>query len=252
MKKWIIRLVIICFVLLIVGLVAVFFSMNSLVKRGVEKVGPMITQTSVKLDSANISPFSGSGQLHGLVVGNPSGYNTPSAIKVGDIKVAVEVKSVFSSVVVVDSFVMEAPEVTLEGGIGGNNLSKLLDNISSVAGADEGTTSTAQKPAEGGKKFRVKDILIKGTKVNASLTGMGGKTVTRTLPDIHLTNIGTDGDGVSSAELSKKVVREILASTIKDLSSSTGLLGKEVQGLGKGAATQVEKASKSLKGLFNK
>lgn len=252
MKKWVVRAILALLILIIVGGVVAFFSLNSIIKGGVEKIGPRITQTDVKLESANISPFSGSGELRGLLVGNPSGYNTPSAIKVGDVKVSINVKSVLSTVVIVDSIAVEAPEVTFEGGIGGNNLSKLLDNISSVAKSDTTPNAPQEKPAEGGKKFKVKDLMIKGTKVNATLTGMGGKVVTLSLPEIHVTDIGSDQDGVSSAELARVVIREILASTMKNLSGVTGPLGKQVGNIGKEAGTQVEKATKGLKGLFKK
>jgi hypothetical protein len=252
MKKWIVRLVIIFGILFIVGLIAAFLSLNTIVKTGVEKVGPIITQTDVKLGSANISPFSGSGELKGLVVANPTGYKTPSAIKVGGVKVAVEVKSVMSAVVVVDSLVVDGAEVTLEVGLSGNNLSKLLDNVSSVAASDEGTKKTEQKPAEGGKKFKVKDILIKGTKVNGSVTALGGQAIAFPIPDIHLTNIGTDENGVSAAELSKKILNEIVVAAVKEFGKSGGAVGDQLKGVGKGTGTQVEKASKGLKKLFGK
>ena len=252
MKKWIVRLVIIFALLFIVGLIAAFFCLNTIVKSGVEKVGPIVTQTDVKLDAANISVFSGSGELKGLMVGNPTGYKTPSAIQVGQMKVAVEVKSVFSPVVVVDSVVVDGAEVTIELGLTGNNLSKLLDNVSSVAAADEGAKTPAQKPTEGGKKFRVKDILIKGTKAHGSVTALNGKVVTFPVPDIHLTNIGTDDDGVSAAELTEKVLKEVAVATLKEFAKSGGSVGDHLKNLGKTTNGGLEKVTKGFKKLFGK
>src|SRR5580704_10653715 len=85
MKKIIIRIIAVLVVLVIVGLLVVFFSLNSIVKKAVETIGPKMTQTNVVLGAAEISPFSGSGKLSKLVVGNPQGYNTPFAIKMGSI-----------------------------------------------------------------------------------------------------------------------------------------------------------------------
>jgi hypothetical protein len=42
MKKWIIRLVIAGVVVVVVALAVVFFSLNSIVKRGVEVIGPQV------------------------------------------------------------------------------------------------------------------------------------------------------------------------------------------------------------------
>jgi hypothetical protein len=41
----------------------------------------------VRLASVKVSPFSGSGQLAGLVIGNPTGFKTEFAIKAGEINV---------------------------------------------------------------------------------------------------------------------------------------------------------------------
>jgi uncharacterized protein involved in outer membrane biogenesis len=254
MKKWIVRLAVAFVVLAIIGLIAIFLSINTIVTKGVNTIGPKVTQTDVRLENANISPFSGSGELHGLFVGNPSGFKTPSAVKVSDVKVAVNVKSLLSNVVVVDSVMIDSPEVTFEGDLVGvnNNLSKLLANVNAVAGTDSSEKKPEEKPVEGGKKFRVKDILIKSTKLNASLTVMGGKAVSLTLPDIHLTDIGNDSDGASAGELASKVISAIRAETIKALGSAVTGVGKQVESLGKEAGTQMEKTTKGLKSLFKK
>ncbi|MFN7138479.1 MAG: hypothetical protein ACK4UN_03980, partial [Limisphaerales bacterium] len=170
MKK-LIRIGILLAVLVVVGAVALFFSLNSIVKASFEKVGPLVTKTEVKLERANLSPFSGNGELHGLVVGNPPGYQTPSAIKVKVIDINLDLNSVPSDVVLVKSVVIEAPEITFEGSLTGSNIKKLLENISAVAASDTAGTS---KPAEGGKKLKIESLTIRNAKVNMSMKGLGG------------------------------------------------------------------------------
>src|SRR5436309_767213 len=92
--KWIIRIGIGLVVVLILALLVVYLSLDSIVKKGVETVGPAITKVDVKLASASLSPFSGSGKLKGFVVGNPEGYKTASAIQLGEVSVSVVPKSV--------------------------------------------------------------------------------------------------------------------------------------------------------------
>src|SRR5215813_4780921 len=103
MKKWIFRIAIILVLVMVAVVGLLFANLNSLVKGGVEKVGPQITKTELRLAKANISPLSGSGQLTGLLVGNPEGYKTESAIKVGDVKVVLKVSSVTSDTVQIES-----------------------------------------------------------------------------------------------------------------------------------------------------
>src|SRR5437899_6734274 len=111
MKKLIVRIVIGAIVLLVIGLVVVFFSLNSIVKKGVETVGPKLTKVEVRLGGAKLSPLSGHGRLTELFVGNPEGYKAPAAIKVGDIKLGVEPSSVLSETLVVDEVNIQAPEI---------------------------------------------------------------------------------------------------------------------------------------------
>ncbi|MCX6895074.1 MAG: hypothetical protein NTZ16_06155 [Verrucomicrobia bacterium] len=255
MKKIIIRIALVVVILLVVAVVAVFLSLNSIVKKGVETVGPQLTQVKITLGSANISPLSGSGQLSDLFVGNPEGFKTPSAIKLGDIKVAVDVGSVLTDTITVNSVKITAPEITFEGGLGGNNISKILDNVTAATASDKPATKTDTKePAtkSAGKKFIVKDLVIEGAKLHVSLTGLGGKEMTLPLPPLHLTDIGTKSNGVTAGELVKQTLTPLLASVTDVVKSGITNIGKGVGNVGKEAGSQVNKAAEGLKGLFKK
>jgi len=243
MKKWIIRMTIAAVVLLVAGLALTFIFLNSIVKKGVETIGPQLTQVEVRLNRANISPFSGDGQLDGLVVGNPPGYKTPSAIQVGEVKVKVEIGSLLSDVIVLDFVNIQSPEITLEGGLKQNNLTKILENLDAATG--EAEKKTTEKPAPAGKKIKVKDLVISGAKARVNMTLTGGKTVTVSVPDIHLTNIGADENGVSPAELSQRIIKAMLEGVVKSAGDVGGVFGKET-------GEQIKKAGKGLKGLFKK
>src|SRR5262245_18686030 len=110
MKKLIVRFILVLVVLLIVAVGVSIYFLGSIVKKGVETVGPQITKTEIKLDGATLSLLSGSGKLKGLFVGNPQGFKTPSAIKVGSVSVGVAPGSVLSDKVHVKEVRVEAPE----------------------------------------------------------------------------------------------------------------------------------------------
>src|SRR2546429_3768049 len=151
MKKLIIRVVVVLLVLLVVAVGASIYFLGSIVKKGVETVGPQITGTEIKLDSATLSLLSGSGKLKGLLVGNPEGFKTESAIKVGSVSVGVVAGSVFSDKVHVKEVRVEAPEITFEGGLKGNNLSRLLDNVQAATGGSEKASPASPRKAEIGR-----------------------------------------------------------------------------------------------------
>ena len=114
MKKLIVRILILVVLLVVVALGAGVFFLGSIVKKGVEKVGPSVTKVSVKLDSAIISVFGGSGELKGFVVGNPDGFKSPEAMKVGTMSLKLSPMSIFGDKVVIQSIKVLEPEITLE------------------------------------------------------------------------------------------------------------------------------------------
>src|SRR6185503_5941002 len=213
MKK-VIKIIGILIALVIVAVVCVFFFLGTIVKKGVEKAGPRVTKTEVKLDGATLSLFSGSGELKGFLVGNPEGFKSPAAIKVGSTAVQVQPGSVMSDKVVVHSVKVLAPEITFEVNLSGNNLSKLLDNIKGSAEKDKQATTKEEKSSS--KKLQVDDFLITGAKVQGSAAVLGaGWSGSVTIPDIHLTNLGQGENGITAAELSEKVFAVLVENALK-------------------------------------
>lgn len=248
MKKWVLRIVLAVVILVVVALAIVFFNLNSIVKKGVETVGPQLTKVDVKLGSANLSPFNGNGELSKLFVGNPEGYKTPSAIEVGNVRVAVKLRSALSDTIQVDEINIKEPVITFEGGLAGNNLMTLMKNLEG-APEDVKPTPKGKSASEGGKKFYVKDVMITGGKINISITGLGARSLTVPLPTIHLTNIGSETNGVTAAQLCKEILKPIIADALKaGIEAITGV-GGNIKDMGKGASG---KAVEGLKGFFKK
>jgi hypothetical protein len=259
MKKLLLSVAIGLVVLIVAVALVVGLFLGSIVKKGMEAVGPKITQVSIKVDAVNLSLLNGSARIKGLVVGNPDGYKTPQAISVGSAAVDVNPFSVLSDKIVVHSMRVEAPEITFEGSLGGNNLSKIMDNMNAISknGKPASTNAATAKPAgESGRKIEVDDFLIAGAIVHVSLTGIGGREMTLPLPDIHLTDLGKGGAGITAADLTKRVLGAITTATIKAVGTATADLGKGVGNLGKDAGKTVDqdlnKITKGIGGLLKK
>ena len=253
MKKWLIRIVLIVVVLVVVAVGAVLLSLDSIVKKGVETAGPQITKVDVKLDKVSIS-LTGKAQLSGLFVGNPPGYKTESAIKVGDVSVSLKPRSILEDTVVIDSINVKSPEITIEGGIKENNLTKILDNVNESAGSEPGGRTS--DTAGGGKKIMIADLRVTGGKINVNSLLSGGQTLTLDLPDIHLTNLGSGSAGVTAAELTKIVMKEVMERVGPALAANATKLGAGALGLGTDAAGEAQKGAEKLtegiKGIFKK
>lgn len=250
MKKIIVRGLIVLVILVVVAVVVIGLSLGSIVKKGVETVGPQIAKVDIKLDSVSLSLLSGSGTIKGLLVGNPEGYKSPQAITVGLAGVSVSPGSVLSDKVVVRSVRVESPEITFEGNPMNNNLSKILDNVNAATGG--GGQTSPQPEAKAGKKLQVDDFVITGAKVHV---GAGGPVVS--IPDIHLTNLGTGPEGITAADLTQRVLSEVVKHTLTAVAGAATELGKGALDMGKEAGNQaitggVERIQKSVGDLFKK
>ena len=243
------KVLLIVAVLVVVAVVALFVvgsNLDGIVKKAVETAGPKITQTSVTLDGVSLSPRSGSGAIKGLTVGNPGGYSSPYAIKLGEAKLEVDPASVLSDKVHIRSIVVTEPQITIEGGLGDNNLKKILANIDSFTAGEKSGATADSGPK---KKLQVDDFLLSGAKVDVRLSLLSGKPLSVTLPDIHLTNLGSGGDGITAGELSKRIFNAVLEQVIPAVTAQVGKLDGLGKDLGKGA---LDRAAGGLGDLFKK
>lgn len=246
MKRWVLAVAVLAVLFLILSVAAALYYLGPLIKKGVESTGPTITKTPVKLDSAQVSVFSGNGELRGFSIGNPDGFKSPAAIQAGSVAVALVPRTVFGDKVVVRSVKLVGPEVTFEATAAGNNLSKILANIRSG--------NTGQKPAGSLKKIQVDDFLLTGGKIHLTTTLLGGHSTTLTLPDIHLDNLGQGAEGITAAELYDRLFGVLLQETLKQVAQSS--IGKNLSELTSqlpGVVTQkVDRVTRGLGDLLKK
>lgn len=243
MKKILLSLVALIVILASASLGYLYFSLNSLVKKAVETVGPTITKTDVRLASASLSPFSGSGKLSGFVVGNPEGFKGPFALRLGGIAVSVDKGTFLKEPIVVNSVVINSPEVMLIGTLGGTNLQKLMKNIQSSGSS---SPKDEKSPSGNPKKFVVKEVLISGAKLHLAASALDQKvSQTIPLPDIRLQNIGTAGKGVSARDVALQIINPLLNEALKQGVTALGKQGiQQLQNQG------LKELNKALPGIF--
>lgn len=252
MKKRIPLILVIGAGLVVMAAVAAFLFLGTIIKTGVEKVGPMITKVPINLDGANISVFSGSGELKGFVMGNPENFKASNSVSVGSVALKLEPGSVLSDKMIVRSVRVEAPEITYEAAFGGSNIGKILENIQAVASS--GKSNPEQPGSE--KKLQVDEFVITGAKLNVTASVIGGKAVTLPLPEIRLANLGQGPEGITAAELSAKVFGEVVESAAKAVTANAMKLGGDVADAAKNIGTSTKdsakKAASGITDLFKK
>lgn len=243
MKK-ILGISVLAVLVLVVGLyITMQFFLGSIVKAGVNKFGPGITQTRVELQGANISPLSGAGTLTGIVVGNPQGWSQADAFRLGKVHISMEPFSVFKDHIVINELVIEQPEFLYETKIVASNIGDLLKNIEKSIGGKE-----AEAKTKDGKPIRmvVKKLVLKEGKVTLGVGGAGG-VVTMPMPPLNMTDIGTAEGGITPAQVVYAIMRNVTTSVV---SASTGALTKLGGTTGAATAEGVKQVGEAIKDFF--
>lgn len=229
-------------VLAIAGYVTLQFFLGSIVKAGVNKFGPSITQTKVELQGAQISPLSGEGTLTGLTVGNPKGWTQSDAFHLGKVHINLEPFSIFKDHIVINEIVIEQPEFTYETKIVASNIGDLLKNIEQSMGA---AGATEPKTKEGKPiKMVVKKLVVQNGKITL---GLGPTAMTLPMPPVNLTDLGTAEGGITPAQVAFAVMRSVTTSVV---SASTQALTKIGGTSGAAALEGAKQIGDAVKGLF--
>jgi hypothetical protein len=206
---------------------------DGLVKDAIQSQGSAMTQATVSVGQVEIHPGDGKGVIRGLVVGNPAGFKTPHALKVGEIEIVIDIASVASDVVLIRRIAIAAPDVIYEKGDAMTNFDAIQKNIAAHLGpADD---------KQGGKRLIVEELTIRNIKAQASAGFMQGKTVSVPLPDIVMHDVGKARGGLTPGELGAEIARALK-------SRLTGAVSFDK--LAKSAGEALNKAGTTIKGLF--
>ena len=245
MKKILLSLVALIFLIVSGTFGYLYLSLNTLVKKQVETLGPRITRTSVSLDSAILSPFSGSGKLTGLVIGNPEGFARSTALKAPGISISVDKKSLLTKTVVINEILISRPEIFLEGTLAGTNLMRLIGNIKGYGGSRQGNEAKASSP----RQYIVKRVLITAPQLNVSASLLKtniGQTIP--LSDISLKNVGGDGSGISAADLSAQIMVPLLTNALRE--GITFITKQGINTIKQDGIDQINKAIQEVSNFF--
>ena len=253
MKKLLIS--VLCAALFVViVLLVVIFNLGTIVKVAVNTYGPDIVKTELRLDKADVSVFKAQIRLENFVLGNPKGFSTKNAITVASILVDVDETTLMKDTIIIDRIEVIQPEITYEIKGTTDNFRAMIDNMKKPEKFDN--TGNKEKPEKtsgkkDGKKFVIRDLLLKNIKVKTAAAFAGGEIFSTTISEIHLKNIGEKQNGVDMAQAMLVVLNELYGQIV-----SPDILGrlenelKELEGGLDGIKDEMESIGGHLKSLF--
>lgn len=255
MKKVLIWILAILVVLVGGVLLFVNYGLNDTIQTALQSEGSRMTETDVTVRDVNLSLMGGSLSLSGINVANPKGFSAGNALSLGKINVSVDRSSLFTDRIIIKEIRVDNPSVLLEKSGKTTNLQALQNALKRHSPPSSGE-GAASEPV----KVLINDIYVNTTKLNYKLSPAATlKTIS--LPDVHLQNIGTGGEGVDVKAAVQQVVAQMTPVVMAELvkleglsvvKNSLGQVGNLDALLKDGDAGMLKDVGKSAGKLFDK
>ncbi|MCH2161225.1 MAG: hypothetical protein MK085_05055 [Phycisphaerales bacterium] len=213
--KILLKIVIALVVLLVIGVVVLFFSANAIAKYAIDHAGTSTLGVSTSVDHVGIGLLSGKSTIGGLEVANPAGYEKKDFLTLESGELDASLGGLLGSEVDIDRIVLSGIRLDIEQNAQGFNYQVILDHAS--GGGDDAAKNTESAPAgsdDGGKRFHIGEILIEDVVITANLLSGLRKDTETTIPikQLQLKDIGS-GKGIPLSKITVLVVEAILQAT---------------------------------------
>jgi uncharacterized protein involved in outer membrane biogenesis len=240
--------------LVVVAAALVIARLDGIVRRAIETRGTALTGTPVRVDAAEIGLAAGRVRLRGLTIANPPGFTGPTALSLAEVEIGLEVLSLASNPLVIDTVRVIGPHVFYEvNGTGTANIDVLRATV-------EARRKAARAPAGGaldaggerghaaGRRLIIHLLELREGEVTVDGRAAGGALRTEQLPPFELSAIGVKQNGAAPAEvgriilvaLARDVALAVAADGLEHIAGKRvgGLLGKLLKKGGSGAIEQ--------------
>jgi uncharacterized protein involved in outer membrane biogenesis len=197
--------------LVVIVVVAVSFlgsNLDSIVKKAITRLGSEMTGVDVDVDKVTLALADGRGEIDGLVVENPKGYDGPHAFKLGSIVLDLDAASATKEVVVIKELTIEAPDIVYDKGTDGSNVEAIQRNIDAY-GKAHGDDKATKDDVAAAKRFIIQSLQIRNGKIRLT-----GRDTVIDLPPLQLRDVGKSQGGMTGAEIAGIVVKQMTQATV--------------------------------------
>ena len=231
-------------VVLLVLAVGVVVYVDSIAKAAIERGATYALGVETTLGSADVKLLSGAFAMADLTVANPQGFESPYFTHLGQGDVKVAIKTLLQETVELPTLTLTNLDMHLEKKQGKANYDVILENLKRFESQEND-----QDDAEG-KKFIIKEVLIKNIMVHVQLLPLGGSLTKLDVPidEIRLENVGSQtGRGVVMSELTGAIIKGVLIAIVR---KGGGLIPDDILGdLGQGLGSLAEIGVDAVTGL---
>jgi hypothetical protein len=201
-------------ILIVLGVMLLFRSINGLVETGIEKGGTYALGVPTEVDGVKVSLFGGTFAMGELTVANPEGYPSERFMTLPSLDLAVDTRTVSDEVITIPSLALGTIGVTLDGTGGTPNYQVILDNMEKFEGSGGG--GEPADPSSEGPRFVISSLVLEGAEVKVTnFTGVQQLTgdVDIAVPRVELTDVGS-AEPLTTSELIELIVKTVMSTTV--------------------------------------
>ena len=209
MLRWLGILMGVVLLLAVIAAVVVNQRVDGWVKSAVETYGSEYAGVVVSLEDVSLSLLNGKGELRGLTVGNPAGYEGDHAIRVARVAFSVQPRNLLEDPIVIDSIDIDGAEVHAESrDLRETNLQVIQRNVRAA-------TPPADPDAAPGPQVIIERLQLTDTQTSVTAARLGAVAVR--VPDLTLTEIGRQTNGASIGQVLEQILQPLLATVMTSM-----------------------------------
>ncbi len=199
-------------IILLVGVLVVAFSIDTIARAAVEKGAGDAMGVTTSLDSANVGVFAGTFSMRGLTVENPPDFAGDPFLTLSEGSVAVSLGTLRKDTIELPHLRLTGLGVDIQRRRGESNYGVILENTKK-----DRDTQPSQTQTDAGPNFVVREVTIRDVNVRVSLAPIGGEPTVVTIPirEIALTDVGADKP-MPLGTLAGVIVQAVLAAVVEE------------------------------------
>jgi hypothetical protein len=171
----------------------------------IEQYGERATGTQVDIGSVAISLGDSRGTVSDLVVGNPPGYETEYALRIGAIDVVIDVPSLARDPIVLRDVTLTDATLNAEQHGLSSNLTEILDHVNGGASSGE-----PEPTADAGRKLVIDRFRLARGHIAVTSEALA-KPESIDLGEVVVNDIGKAEGGVTFSEATERLLSPVLA-----------------------------------------
>ena len=185
------------------------FNIDAVIKNGIEDVGSRALKVPLTVAEAQMSLKTGEGQIIGIRIANPAGFEVGDAFYAPLIQLKVDAAKPAGKAISISELVIDRPIVTLDIVDGRANWVRLRDGARAWARRAENPNEAAAS----GQAFVIDQVVLSNGTLILRADFLGDETLEAPLPDARIKDIGTVDEGALPADVARVITEMLVTAT---------------------------------------